>query len=163
MLGCDRGKASGLRLPQRPQPIPVRAKKRWGRGSRPLISRAQRFSKAGGGLRVRQGEGVRDHSSYEPGMAEAGHPHGEAARPPCTVSYWSPLSCGHKHSAVPISSHGHQHLALAHLLQGTGQAVEVPIILLLSFPEVQDYTRGTSFGGKVIQVPVGRKGQSWLP
>lgn len=80
-----------------------------------------------------------------------------------TVSYWSPLACGHKHSAVPISSHGHQHLALAHLLQGTGQAVEVPVILLQGFPEVQDHARGTSFGGEVIQVPVGRKEKRWLP
>lgn len=134
-----------------------------GQGSRPLSSRTQRFSKAGGGLRVAAGRGVGDHSSCEPGMAKARHPHGEAARPPCTVSDWSPLACGHKHSAVPISSHGHQHLALAHLLQGTGQAVEVPIILLQGFPEVQDYARGTSFGGEVIQVPVGRREKRWLP
>lgn len=80
-----------------------------------------------------------------------------------TAAYWSQLACGHKHSAVPISGHGYQHLTLAHLLQGTGQAVEVPIILLLSFPEVQDYACRTSFGGEVIQVPVGKKEKCWLP
>lgn len=60
-------------------------------------------------------------------------------------------------SAVPISGHGHQHLTLAHLLQGTRQAVEVPVVLLQSFPEVQDHTRRARFGGKVVQVPGGGK------
>lgn len=82
------------------------------------------------------GRGVRDHSSCEPGVVKAGHPRGEAVRPPCTVSYWSPQACGHRHSAIAISGHGYQHLTLAHLFQGTGQAVEVPVILLPSFPEV---------------------------
>lgn len=60
-------------------------------------------------------------------------------------------------SAVPVSGHGHQHLTLAHVLQGTRQAVEVPVVLLQSFPEVQDDTRGARFGGKVVQVPGGGK------
>lgn len=74
---------------------------------------------------------MRDHSSVSQGWQRLDTP---MERLP--VSYWSLQACGHRPSAVPISGHGHQHLALAHLLQGTGQAVEVPVILLPSFPEV---------------------------
>lgn len=78
---------------------------------------------------------------------------------PPPASPWQPAVWGG--SAVPIGGHGHQHLTLAHLLQGTGQAVEVPVILLESFPEVQDHTRGAGFGGKVVQVPGGGKKGTW--
>ena len=67
------------------------------------------------------------------------------------------LSITEVSSALPVGGHGHQHLALAHLLQGTRQAVEVPVVLLQSFPKVQDHTRGACFGGKVVQVPDGGK------
>lgn len=80
---------------------------------------------------------------------------------PPPASPWQPAVWGS--SAVPIGGHGHQHLTLAHLLQGTGQAVEVPVILLESFPEVQDHTRGAGFGGKVVQVPGGGKKGTGLP
>lgn len=126
----------------------------------PPSSKVQGFPKAGRGLGAGQGEEEGGHSGCE----EAQLPHRRLPRRPVPAPCWSlPAYTGWGGSAVPIRGHGHQHLALAHLLQGTCQAVEVPVVLLQSLPEVQDHTRGARFGGKVVQVPERGKEDTGLP
>lgn len=45
----------------------------------------------------------------------------------------------------------------SHLLQHLGQATEVAVWKVLRLPQVQDHTRGTGFGGKVVQIPKQRR------
>lgn len=42
-----------------------------------------------------------------------------------------------------------------HLLQNLGQAPEVAIGKMLGLPQVQDDSRRTGFGGKVVKIPEG--------
>ena len=41
----------------------------------------------------------------------------------------------------------------SHLLQYLGQTTEVAIRKMLGLPQVQDYSRRTGFGGKVVKIP----------
>lgn len=117
---------------QRPQPTLVSARR-----TEPgeMVGCGERNTRGHGFLRlvvvwVRQGRRRRETPAVNWGAAEVSCHTGGAWTslhpPPASLS--QPAVWGG--SAVPVSGHGHQHLTLAHLLQGTGQAVEVPVILL---------------------------------
>lgn len=56
-----------------------------------------------------------------------------------------------------VFAHGRNEAVVAsHFLQHLGQATEVAVWKVLRLPQVQDHTRGTGFGGKVVQIPEGR-------
>lgn len=41
----------------------------------------------------------------------------------------------------------------SHLLQHLGEAAEVTVRKMLGLPQVQDHSRRTRFGGKVVKIP----------
>lgn len=65
--------------------------------------------------------------------------------------FWS------RSAVAPVMSvlgcHGNDVLVTAHLLQNGGQAVQVPVGKVLSFPQVQDHAGRTRLGGEVVQIP----------
>lgn len=60
---------------------------------------------------------------------------------------------------------GNKAVMASHLLQYLGQAAEVAIGKMLGLPQVQDHSRRTGFGGKVVQISEWdrlEKGGEWL-
>lgn len=45
----------------------------------------------------------------------------------------------------------------SYLLQGTGEGVEVSIVLVSGFPEVQNDSRWTALCGKIGEIPEGNR------
>lgn len=75
---------------------------------------------------------------------------------PTSLQWNCPLLRGHARHRRHHGSvlHGHNVLVATHLLQHSGQAVQVPIREMLRLPQVQDHSCWTGLGGKVVQVPV---------
>lgn len=65
----------------------------------------------------------------------------------------SAVGCNRGGCSVVLCHGGEVTVAAAHLLQHSGQFVQVSVREVLGLPQVQDHARRAGLGGKVVQIP----------
>ena len=59
---------------------------------------------------------------------------------------------------------GNKAVMTSHLLQYLSEATEIAIWEMLGFPQIQDHSRRTGFGGEVVEIPARERvtEQRWI-